>query len=472
MREKHNDPYKDLDKKEHPLKMLYPVAAVIYGFLEKRGKTDIFGDKETIRMLGRASNNEDEARLSGYKTISFILITLLFTSALTIVCLLVGESSLSEGNKLKRADTGGGSSNYELVAESDGLDGNKEVSINVSEQKCPEDKMDIFFDEAVEKLKISVLANNISVNEITGNISLVKEIPGTSIKVKFDDPDPKYIYYDGTVRYENITEPVIIMLTAELTYFDEIRIVTFPIRLIPKEQSEAELFERDLMQALLESDQATLNEKYLILPDSINGRKLDWNEKGNKTAGIIGLLGIAAAFGVIPARSIEIRKQCKQREEEMIRDYPDIISKFSLLLTAGMTIRGAWEKICSDYVRQKENSKKGNGSQRYAYEEMLRASAQMNLGRSESEVYEEFANSCRVAAYQRMGSLLSKNLRRGSREMTALLQTEAENAMEERRQSVRQRGEEVGTKLLLPMFGMFGIVIAIVVVPAIGSMGL
>ncbi len=478
------NPYKELDKKEHPLKALYPAAAVIYRLLEKKGKTDILGNKETIRMLGKAGNADDEVRLGGYKTISFILLTLIFTGVLTTLCLLARESSLLEGNRLKRADTGGGASEYELMAETEGTEGDKEISVTVSEQKCPDDKLDMFFEEAVEKLKAAILADNASVNEITGNIKIIKEIPGTSIKVKFDDPDPKYIYYDGTVRFENITEPVIVTLTAELTYFDEIRIVSFPIRLMPREQSVAELFELSLLQALTDSDNATLDENFFILPETVDGKKIGWNEKKNKTAGIIGLLGIAAALGVIPARNIELKKQCKLREQEMIRDYPDIISKLSLLLTAGMTSRGAWEKICLDYVKQRESSMGGRnhsgkkGSQkdrkntRYAYEEMLKAAAQMNLGRSESEVYEEFANRCQVAVYQRLGSLLSKNLRRGSREITVLLQTEAENAMEDRRQGVRQRGEEVGTKLLLPMFGMFGIVVAIVVVPAIGSMGL
>ena len=177
--------------------------------------------------------------------------------------------------------------------------------------------------------------------------------------MKFDDPDPKYIYYDGTVRFENITEPVIVTLTAELAYFDEIRIVSFPIRLMPREQSEAELFELSLLQALTDSDNATLDENFFILPDTVDGKKIGWNEKKNKTAGIIGLLGIAAALGVIPARNIELKKQCKLREQEMIRDYPDIISKLSLLLTAGMTSRGAWEKICLDYVKQRESSMGG-----------------------------------------------------------------------------------------------------------------
>ena len=467
-----NDPYRDLDKKEHPLKFLYPAAAAVYSFLEKRGKTDILGDSETSKMLSRGDNPIQDAKLDAYKTISFILLTVAATVILAGLCLLAGGSAILDGNKLERAPTGQGGSEYELTVDTGPQTQQTDISVTVSEQKCPDDRLEDFFNEAVERLKTAVIGSNPSVDEITGNIELVKEIPGTSVKVSFDDPDPKFIYYDGTVRFENVTKPEIVILTAELTYFDEIRIVSFPIRLIPKPEDEAAVFKELIEKELEAADRRTADEKYMLLPDTIDGKEVGWKEKESKTAGIIAVLGLAAAFGVIPARSMEMRKRCREREQEMMRDYPDIISKFSLLLTAGMTSRGAWEKICNDYTRLKEGQKDKHKGTKYAYEEMLKAAAQMSLGKAESEAYEEFANRCRVQAYQRLGSLLSKNLRRGSREITGLLQAEAENAMEDRRQHVRQRGEEIGTKLLLPMFGMFGIVVAIVVVPAIGSMGI
>ncbi len=466
------DIYGNLDKKEHPLKFMYPVAAAIYSFLEKRGKTDIFGDREVSKMLSRGDNPERDARLDAYKTISFILLAVAATAVLAVACLLAKEPTVLEGNRLERAPTGHGESSVELSADTGDEEKNTDVLVTVSEQKCPDDQLEEFFEEAVERLKAAVIGDNPSVEEITGNIDLVKQIPGTSVKVKFDDPDPKYIYYDGTVRFEELTEPEIVILTAELTYFDEIRIISFPIKLIPPPKDEIAEFREMIAKELAEADFRTAREQYMILPDRIDGVDIDWKEKESNTAGIVLVLGLAAAFGIVPARTIEMRKRCREREQEMMRDYPDIISKFSLLLTAGMTSRGAWEKICIDYNRLKEGSKGRKGVKRFAYEEMVKALAQMNLGKAESEAYEEFANRCRVQAYQRLGSLLSKNLRRGSREITGLLQAEAENAMEDRRQHVRQRGEEIGTKLLLPMFGMFGIVVAIVIVPAIGSMGL
>ncbi|MBP5330868.1 MAG: hypothetical protein J6Y89_03345 [Lachnospiraceae bacterium] len=467
--------FKDLDKKEHPLRSFYPVAEVIYGWVCRAGKADVFGDREITALLSGSDDPETEALLDAYKTISYILMTLICTSVLVVLCLLATESHLLSGNRLSRAPSGQGESVYELkVADEEGTE--KDITVTVSEQKCPEDKLDEFFEDATQKLKLAVIADNASADEVTGKLDLVREIPGTSIKVTFDDPDPQYIYYDGTIRQENVLEPVIITLTAELVYFDEIRIVSFPIRLVPAVPDESKIFEEKLLAELEAADTATLKEGYMILPDDIDGKKLGWDEKKDSIPGMIAVIGLITALGIIPAKSAELKKQLKQREKEMINDYPDIISKMSLLLTAGMTSRGAWEKICLDYERMKKKDgidvKKGSRTGRYAYEEMVRTLMQMNLGRSESEAYEEFSNRCRVAAYQRMGSLLAKNIRRGSREIIGLLQSESENAMQERLQRVKEKGEEAGTKLLLPMFGMFGIVMAIVIVPAISSMGI
>ena len=45
------------------------------------------------------------------------------------------------------------------------------------------------------------------------------------------------------------------------------------------------------------------------------------------------------------------------------------------------------------------------------------------------------------------------------------------SAWEEQRRRSRQQGEKIGTKLLIPMMGMLGIVFVIVMVPALLSFG-
>jgi hypothetical protein len=62
--------------------------------------------------------------------------------------------------------------------------------------------------------------------------------------------------------------------------------------------------------------------------------------------------------------------------------------------------------------------------------------------------------------------LLISNLQKGNRGLCEQLEQEAETAFGERRLLAKRLGEEAGTKLLFPMMLMLGIVVVIVVFPA------
>jgi hypothetical protein len=52
-----------------------------------------------------------------------------------------------------------------------------------------------------------------------------------------------------------------------------------------------------------------------------------------------------------------------------------------------------------------------------------------------------------------------------------MLETEMEEAFRQRAELARKRGEEASSKLLLPLFGMLGIVMVMVAAPAFLSFG-
>lgn len=63
--------------------------------------------------------------------------------------------------------------------------------------------------------------------------------------------------------------------------------------------------------------------------------------------------------------------------------------------------------------------------------------------------------------------MLAQNLKMGSYGLVALLEQEAERAFEVRKASAKRYGEEAGTKLLFPMMLMLGLVIVVLMVPAV-----
>ena len=111
----------------------------------------------------------------------------------------------------------------------------------------------------------------------------------------------------------------------------------------------------------------------------------------------------------------------------MKTDYPQIINKFNLYLSAGMTVRRAWFRIAADYEREKDTS-----GTRQAYEEMVYTMHQIQGGAAEGEAYENYGSRCKIPVYRKFGTMLSQNLRKGSKGLCTLLQREAEEAYEER----------------------------------------
>lgn len=144
----------------------------------------------------------------------------------------------------------------------------------------------------------------------------------------------------------------------------------------------------------------------------------------------------------------------------MLLDYPNLVTRLSLLLEAGMTVRKAFEKIALDYKRKKK------GSGRCAYEELLRAYYEMESGVMEERAYERFGRRCDHPKYRTLATLLIQNLKRGNRQLLDILEKESAEAFEERKRYARVQGEEAATKLLIPMTLMLMIVLVILIVPA------
>ena len=225
--------------------------------------------------------------------------------------------------------------------------------------------------------------------------------------------------------------------------------------LYPLPQSEEVQFYEKILELLKLYEKKTAQYDQYILPEELDGKKLSYQEKGNNQNGAILLLSIFAAIFAWKGKDQDIEKELKKREQQMMMDYPKIISKMILLLSAGMTIRKAFEKIAED-----------GEPDRYAFIEMKITIQEMRGGISESEAYIHFGDRSGVQKYRKFGAMLSQNLRKGSQGMLQMMAAEEKDAFEERKSLARKLGEEAGTKLLLPMGMMLIVVMIIVIIPA------
>lgn len=157
----------------------------------------------------------------------------------------------------------------------------------------------------------------------------------------------------------------------------------------------------------------------------------------------------------------------RKKEQQMMADYPEIITGLTVLTGAGLALPQAWIRLTEEYEAAKE--KRGI---RWAYEEMLVTARQIQNGISPGRAFAEYGRRIGIHVYIKLGNLLEQNMKKGTKGLSVMLQDEAYQAFEERKHQVRRTGEEISTKLLIPMFMMFGVVLIIILVPAIKSFSL
>ena len=288
------------------------------------------------------------------------------------------------------------------------------------------------------------------------------EIPHTGISVSWELDNYEVMNSRGVLKQEKLTEEgTLVKLTAVLRYDEEKMSCEFYAHLFSTPLSKKEGVLKKISQEVEKADQEQREKDYLILPDQVDGRKLSWKPvKEMRAFGILLLGGVMIVFQF----TAEKQKQKEQRKKEIRQmqfDYPQLINKFSLYIGAGMTVRRAWIQIVKEYDKEKHYL-----GERTVYEEMRYTMNELKDGRPESECYEAFGRRCESPVYRKFGMLLSQNLRKGTKGLTNLLQREAQEAFEERKNMAKKLGEEAGTKLMIPLFLMLAVVFVIVTVPA------
>jgi len=146
--------------------------------------------------------------------------------------------------------------------------------------------------------------------------------------------------------------------------------------------------------------------------------------------------------------------------------YPQLITKLTLYIGAGLSLRGAWERLAADYREKAQISENPS----CVGDEVLLLAGELKNGASEAKAYEEFGRRIGLKPYQRCASLLVSRLQKGSGDLRKSLETEVRLAWETYREQVTKKGEESQTKLLFPMMGMLFLVMAVIMIPAFFAM--
>ena len=397
------------------------------------------------------------------KVILIILMSIVFT-----IILIVQNTSQStiSSNTIERPDYKDGSKSLELDVYMQGSNQPSTVEFEISPRKYTQEEAIQVFDEIYNILPDIIKADNESLENVSSNLNLVDSIDGYMVKLEWFSSEYELIDYNGQVNTQFLTlnsmEKCDVELTVKMSsdeYLAEnILNVTVTKGLLSDEQIKQDI----ITQSLINSENEQKNSENVNLPKSIEGQGVSYSYKKEKTSPFIAvLLGIIGVVAVLLSDKEQKAKEQAQRKIQLQYDYSELVSKLTLLIGAGMTIRGAWERITKDYIASKQK--------KIAYEEMLISQAQLDNGISEAIVYENFGRRCNTKEYLKLGMLLEQNVKKGTKDLLKLLEQETLTAFEEHKGMARKKGEEAGTKLLIPMIIMLMIVMVIVMIPALMS---
>lgn len=400
------------------------------------------------------------------KRIQWLLFLLLCLIASFLYCCFqqTAEPPLS-GNQLARQEE---DTDMEILVEGQSKSANwqQKITLPVKSRQFTKKEREELTERTGKYVENRLAGDNPSLKRVSQNLVLPKSVPNTDIEIQWV-ADGTYLTEKGELLYEKIPQKgVDTELMAKASWKNWKDTFYYPVHLLPKEYTGEELSIREVKKVLLQAGEEDKEKKAITLPEKIGDISLRYAmEREERSFALFYLvLGFIILLPVVWRR--QEKKEMADREEELLMEHSGLVNRFMLLLGAGLTVRKVVERLTDEYERERAEG----GRKRYVYEEMCVMAQEMKDGVSETKALEGFGRRCRLLPYLRFSTVMTQNLKKGADGILALLENEAMEALEQRKERALQLGEKAGTKMLFPMMLMLGIVMAIIMVPAFMTM--
>lgn len=388
-----------------------------------------------------------------------LAITGILLLAVILWIMPVSDSNLL-GNSIVRNGYEGEEKSVKLIAKSEGMEDEIEVLVEpVHYTKNELDKLanrlfdsvpgDYFFSDKVTGEGVYVIKNHLQLPTQAGNYPF--ELSWESSNCEVMDNEGNII-----CSQKGVPEEVNMTLTLSCYEYSWEREYTMLVYMPDVVWEDA--FSKKVGAVIEELDNASAESEKLILPVSIDGHSITYEEKSENTIIIIWGLGfvILVFLWILPDNNLSA-KIC-ERNSQLLTDYALLVNKLTLYMGAGLSLRSTIAKIVQS----------ANKSRFYA-KELEIAIREMENGISEQTVMEEMAKRCQIPCYIKLSVILNQNVRKGNNSLQRQLKEEVVKAFEERKNLAGKYGQEATTKLLFPMILMLLVVMVMIMYPAFVS---
>lgn len=337
-----------------------------------------------------------------------------------------------------------------------------EFPISVKARKLTEQEYQQMLQEIRCLLPELMKKENLNLEQVTGDLYLPLSVQGYPFAIVWNSSNEERVKRNGEVNRRNIEgEREKILLSATVSDATVKETFTYEIYLMREVLDEEESFFYRLQEKLDDADSKSVFQKKLVLPELVEGKEVLWKKVKEDNSLWILLLTLVGSVCISRGMEYDLKQKVKKRNQQMLLNYPDFVSRLRLYLSAGLTVKNAFYRITEELQGQRDKNKN-----KYLREEMQIACYQLENGVPEAEVYQTWGSRCGEMHYRRLSFLLSVHLKQGNAQLLIMLAQEADHAQEERRSHARKTGEEAGTKLLAPMMLMLMVVMFLILLPA------
>lgn len=372
------------------------------------------------------------------------------------------DSEVNFDGRIERPAYGQGEEETELVAEGDKF--KERMVLCLSERNPSEEEIEEYFRLAEAEIDESLKGDNPDLMHVSNDLKPQSSYAGGMVDAEWYFEDGSYVSSDGSICAGPIQEEISIYAQAILHCHKKQELYEVPITLVPPNIATKRGWKQRVEELLSEGDDPDQAE--YILPTEVDGKELNWKKAVDPSGFYLSLLGIAAAIGLIFSRKNDKRREREKYQDALMKEYPRILNMLCLYVTAGVTVRKAMQRMVMDYEREKEKEKKAG------MELFYKAVRELDSGVNEMEVYRRIGERSGNRQYRKLSLLLMQDLKKGTGNLPLQLEQEAEEAYEEEKMHLRAEGEKLSTKLLLPMMGLLGVVLILMIYPAMSGIGL
>lgn len=169
--------------------------------------------------------------------------------------------------------------------------------------------------------------------------------------------------------------------------------------------------------------------------------------------------GVAVGIGVYLFSDSMLDKKVEERTQNIRYEFPEFLSKLSLLINAGLSFEEAWERVLQ-----------GTKQDTVLFHEFNKTCKEIKANIPTEVSLKNLARRCKVNEISKFSTIVIQNIKKGTSDITYMLTELSNECWNSRKALAMKKGEEASAKLLFPMILMLLSVFIITVVPALMQM--